>query len=63
MEIQIYHILPRNDIEEHSECGDCKCNPRIEKLSDRVLIIHNSFDGREAVELANEILKGDVTGG
>jgi len=34
----------------------CKCKPKIEVLEDRVLIIHNSFDGREAVEWANEII-------
>lgn len=56
MEIPIWHILPTNDLEEHSECGDCKCNPTIKKLSDRILIVHNSFDGREAVEWSNEIL-------
>jgi predicted CoA-binding protein len=59
MEKEIYHILPVNDSDHHSECGDCKCSPRIEELSDRVLIVHNSFDGREVVELANEILSSN----
>jgi len=39
-------ILPINDIKEHSCGGECICNPEIENN----LIIHNSFDGREATE-------------
>lgn len=40
----------------------CKCNPE-HKLIDKdgiptgILIIHNSFDGREGVEWVNELLK------
>lgn len=35
----------------------CLCNPRKEKREDGVwVIIHNSFDGREGVEIASEIL-------
>ena len=35
----------------------CLCDPRKQKGEDGVwLIIHNSFDGREGVEIANEIL-------
>jgi len=55
-EIPIWHILPNNDSDEHIEVGDCKCKPKIDVLEDRVLIIHNSFDGREAVEWSNEII-------
>lgn len=55
-ETPIWHILPINDSEVHIEMGDCKCKPKIEVIEDRVLIIHNSFDGREAVEWANEII-------
>lgn len=55
-EIPIWHILPNNDSDTHIEKGYCKCEPKIEILEDRILIIHNSFDGREAVEWANEII-------
>lgn len=36
---------------------NCKCHPRI-KYEDNggVIIVHNSFDGREGLEWANEIL-------
>lgn len=36
---------------------DCKCNPIIKKVNDSILVIHNSFDGREGLEWTNEILK------
>ncbi len=67
--INIYHVYPVNDEQEHLLEGDfleqtkqiccyCKCEPEI-KLdleTDTVMIVHNSFDGREGVELANEVL-------
>ena len=53
----IYHVLPINDIEEHEESSTCKCEPRAEKQENgNIIIIHNSFDGREGVEWTNEIL-------
>lgn len=55
-EIPIWHILPNNDSDTHIEKDYCKCKPKIEVFEDRILIIHNSFDGREAVEWANEII-------
>lgn len=35
----------------------CDCIPRIEKEGEIFLVHHNSFDGREGVEWANEVLK------
>lgn len=55
-EIPIWHILPNNDSNTHLEIGDCKCKPKIELLENKILIIHKSFYGREAVEWANEII-------
>lgn len=53
----IFHILPINDLREHEEKSTCDCEPKSEILENGdVMIIHNSFDGREVVELANEIL-------
>lgn len=65
---KVYHIYPRNDLEDHYlECVypvighpycPCKCEPVFKEEGDALLIVHNSFDGREGVEIANEILKG-----
>lgn len=72
MNFLITHILPINDISEHTErvyyepsilpipFSWCKCNPEIRlnpQASESILIIHNSFDGREGVEWVQEILK------
>jgi hypothetical protein len=35
---------------------ECKCKPTIKKVNESILVIHNSFDGREGVEWTNEIL-------
>lgn len=54
------HVYPLNDLRRHQlEGADCWCQPRVE-LSDpktgepyaEALVIHNSADGREAVEQA-----------
>jgi len=54
------HVYPLNDIKEHdiSDSGNtCHCNPTVIVEPDsEILVIHNSFDGREGLELANEIL-------
>ncbi len=41
------HILPINDIAEHT-FHNCTCNPSIEENGK--LIIHNAFDGRKDFE-------------
>jgi|LakMenE01Jun11ns_1017448.scaffolds.fasta_scaffold9849887_2 hypothetical protein len=51
-----WHILPVNDIEYHEESTTCKCEPQVEFIEGDMLIIQNSFDGREGVEWVNEIL-------
>ncbi len=52
----IWHILPINDIKEHDENSMCPCHPRVEILNNgNVLIIHNSFDGREYVEILKDV--------
>lgn len=53
----IWHILPTNDLEDHIDSSTCHCQPLTEVLADGdLLIIHSSFDGREGVEWAKEIL-------
>ena len=42
-----YHIIPVNDLELHSETPDCHCKPVIQVEEGEILIVHNSFDGRE----------------
>lgn len=53
----IWHILPVNDIKEHDESSVCNCEPKTEiQENGDILIVHNSYDGREAIEMANEII-------
>ena len=52
----IYHILPINDLKEHDELSTCECGPKIEFVDGNMLIIHNSYDGREVIEQVNEII-------
>ena len=45
-----YHVLPIGDIKPHEESERCECNPAIEMYRNNKVAIHNSFDGREALE-------------
>ena len=55
------HVYPLDDIKEHdtSDTGNtCECEPTVITEPDsEIVVVHNSFDGREGVEWANEILK------
>jgi hypothetical protein len=53
------HIHPLNDIKQHdtTDTGNtCHCEPTVRVAGNEMFVIHNSFDGREGVEWANEIL-------
>ena len=53
------HIHPLNDIKEHdtSDKGNtCHCSPEVRIAGNEIFVTHNSFDGREGVEWANDIL-------
>jgi len=54
----VYHIYPVEDLKDHTIDGTtCECAPVIkQEESGDLLVIHNSYDGREGLELANEIL-------
>ena len=55
----MYNILPINDIEPHIEDSTCECNPKIVFTNGEMIIVHNSFDGREyKKQLIAEIEKG-----
>lgn len=56
-EWDIYHIVPINDDKEHDLLYSCHCKPKVRNEGDNMLIVHNSYDGREGVEWANEILQ------
>ena len=50
----IWNILPMNDLKEHIEESTCECGTSIEILENGdMMIIHNSYDGREILEKLN----------
>ena len=58
--METYHIYPENDIQDHNTEGyNCPCHPEVnyDKEDDAIFVLHNSFDGREAVEEAKRILE------
>ncbi len=45
------HTYPTNDHYPHSTNGTpCACKPRIVHVDGGIVIVHNSFDGREILE-------------
>lgn len=63
-------VIPLDDLSDHStitpkekdgigslNTSDCPCSPRLEFTQNGyTIIIHNSFDGREGLEWATDIL-------
>ncbi len=44
------NILPNNDLKTHTEDNTCDCTPSVIFENGEMIVIHNSYDGREAVE-------------
>jgi len=55
------HVVPVNDTRPHEERYLegylCKCDAKLEPVYGTIIVIHNSFDGREGVEWVKEFLK------
>jgi len=54
---EVWHIIPLNDLEEHSETLDCACDPHLEIFDKGTLVIHNAYDNREIGEDLIEAVK------
>lgn len=62
----VYHVYPINDLKFHilnceypegkTPYCPCECKPEWKEEDNALLIVHNSFDGREGVEWVNELL-------
>ncbi len=50
------HVYPLNDEREHVTEGTmCWCDPRLITDEPELIVVHNSADGRELIEQAEEI--------
>lgn len=49
------NILPINDEREHEEGTMCWCDPKLITDESELIVVHNSADGRELIEQAEEI--------
>lgn len=49
-------ILPLR--EEHTRDASCKCKPDVQIYGSCVMRVHNSFDHREIIEEARDIIQG-----
>ena len=44
----ILHVSPVNDLLEHDEdTPNCWCDPILDEQDGGLIVVHNSFDGRE----------------
>jgi len=50
MSAEDIHVVPLNDLKEHTLSADCDCEPTVEVVGARLLYIHNSWDHREFFE-------------
>lgn len=49
-------MIPIDDAKEHSFHVNCECEPTVWEEFGVLMVKHDAFDGRIAVEMANEIL-------
>ena len=52
-----WNVLPINDIKEHTNDSTCACNPKVIFQDGEMIVIHNSYDGREYEEELIEDIK------
>lgn len=50
------NVFPTYDLKPHTLNTTCECSPRVLLENGEMIVVHSSFDGREALEEANEIL-------
>lgn len=55
-EWEIIHVTPLDDIQPHRDSYICACLPEVKYENGNMIIVHNSYDGREGIEWTNEIL-------
>lgn len=57
------NVYPLDDLQEHNIDGAngvyCECAPDVEVIGSNLLIIHHSFDHREILEDAIDIMNGE----
>lgn len=52
-----FHVVPIDDDHAHSMSRTCECRPVAKAVDDiSTIVVHNSFDGREAYEEAMGII-------
>ncbi len=54
-----WHVIPINDLEPYEQETTCKCEPKVLHENGNMIIVHNSFDGREGLEWTKEILNSE----
>jgi len=52
------NVIPLGDLKPHIESADCECCPTVEVIGASLLIVHNSYDHREIIEQAIDIMNG-----
>lgn len=55
-EWESWHVTPVGDLKDHIQSHLCDCEPKVTIEGENMVIVHNSFDGREGMEMTNEIL-------
>lgn len=50
-------VTPIDDLKEHTSGSTCQCEPKIIWENGEMIVVHNSWDGREAVEEFYSILE------
>lgn len=53
-QVNTHNVYPLDDVQEHSLSQYCLCHPRLQEVGlNGLIIIHNSWDGRERTQLVD----------
>lgn len=51
------HVVPHEDLEPHLLTAECHCHPERHPVTNEQVVVHNSFDRREAAENAERFAR------
>lgn len=54
------NIIPVNDLKEHIGSVGCECSPKVIFEEGEMIVVHNSYDRRELIEEAIEIINEET---
>ena len=50
-----WHVMPLNDLKEHTDTEDCWCGPDVDYVGVGTIVTHHAADDRESYEQGRKL--------